>query len=112
MSFAWSFQVQTMTQGADGLYYNRESIRYRRIGVEGQYTFEQVTSVLEDTSHVHQVPSQEAKGVVGRALDYIELQLPPEVHAILNARPVNNAEEEDKGSQSSRIIAETPETMD
>jgi hypothetical protein len=37
----WGF-----TTRADGFYYDPEGVKYRRSGEGGQYTYEQVTSVL------------------------------------------------------------------
>jgi hypothetical protein len=46
LSFGWTRVDRGFIEGADGLYYDREGVRYHRLGEEGQYTYEQVTSVL------------------------------------------------------------------
>lgn len=110
MSFAWASQEQGMTRAADGLFYDQEGIKYHRTEIEGQYCFEQVTSVLEETSHRDSLHSTEDEATVGRNVDDAEFVIPPEIHALLTARPVDGDGGEEIGTQSSRIIAETPET--
>jgi hypothetical protein len=46
-------------------------IFYRCSGEEGQYTYEQVTSILQGGLDVDRVPSPLADAMVTRALDYV-----------------------------------------
>jgi hypothetical protein len=39
LSFGWAMADRGFTEGADGLYYDREEVRYRRLGEEGQYKY-------------------------------------------------------------------------
>jgi hypothetical protein len=40
LSFAWAMADQAYKAGIDGLYHDWEGVRYRRLEVEGQYTYE------------------------------------------------------------------------
>jgi hypothetical protein len=46
LSFGWAMVDWGFTTRADGFYYDPEGVKYRRSGEGGQYTYEQVTSVL------------------------------------------------------------------
>ena len=46
LSFGWAMADRGFTEGADGLYYDQEGVKYCRLGEEGQYTYKQVTFVL------------------------------------------------------------------
>jgi hypothetical protein len=52
-------------------------VRYRRSGEEGQYTYEQVTSVLQGGLDVDRVPSPLADAMVTRPLDYVSVETSP-----------------------------------
>jgi len=41
------FESMNMTEDADVFFYDRERVRYKHTGEEGQYTYEPVTSILE-----------------------------------------------------------------
>ena len=47
LSFGWAMADQGFTAGADGFYYDPKGVRYCRLREEGQYMYEQVTSVLQ-----------------------------------------------------------------
>jgi len=112
MCFEWAFQEQGMTKGADGLFYDQEGIQYRRSSFEGAYKFAQVTSILDETSLMDVVHSPEVEAEDGRALNDTELQTLHEVCLVLNIRPTASEEGGEIGTQSSRVIVETPKVMD
>jgi len=89
LSFPWALQNQGMIEGMDGLFYDWEGIKYCRIGVEGAYTFEQVTLIMEETSLIDHIPSPQDDAVIGRTLADVELEIPSEICAILNAKPID-----------------------
>jgi len=76
MSFLWALQNQEMTEGADGLFYDREGIKYCRTGVEGAYTLKHVTSIMEETSLIDHIPSPQNDAIVGRTLVDVKLEIP------------------------------------
>src|SRR5450759_3045840 len=47
LSFQWAMEGSGYTERGDGYYYDVAGVRYRRSGEDGQYTYEQVASVLE-----------------------------------------------------------------
>jgi hypothetical protein len=65
------------TERADGYYYDPEGVRYRRSGQEGQYSYEQVVSVLEGVLDNDQVSSPIADAMVSRALVLATGESPP-----------------------------------
>jgi hypothetical protein len=77
LSFGWAMADLGFIEGADGLYYDWEGVRYRRSGEEGQYTYEQVTSVLQGGLDVDRVPSPLADAMVTRPLDYVSVETSP-----------------------------------
>ena len=52
LSFAWALADHRMTLGDDGLYHDLEGVKYRRVGEYGNYTYEQVASILEGDFNV------------------------------------------------------------
>jgi hypothetical protein len=70
---------QAYTTGVNGLYHDREGMRYHHLGEEGQYTYEQVTPVLQRRLDVDRVTSPVADAMVTRALDYVTAETPPPV---------------------------------
>jgi hypothetical protein len=65
------------TERADSYYYDPEGVRYRRSGQEGQYSYEQVASVLEGVVDDDQVSSPTADAMVSRALVLATGESPP-----------------------------------
>jgi hypothetical protein len=63
------------TKTGDGYYYDLEGVRYRRSGEEGQYTYEQVTSVFEVDDD--RVSSPVVDAMVSKAIDYVTADTPP-----------------------------------
>ena len=63
----------------DGYYYDVEGVLYRRSGEDGQYTYEQVASVLEGTADDNRVPSLAVEAMVSKAIDYVTADTPPRV---------------------------------
>jgi hypothetical protein len=57
LSFGWAMVDRVYTKRADGFYYDPEGVRYHRSGQEGQYSYEQVASVLEGVVDDDQVSS-------------------------------------------------------
>jgi hypothetical protein len=76
LSFAWAMADQAYTTNVDGLYHDWEGMRYHRLGVEGQYTYEQVTSILQEGSDVDRVTSPIADAMVTNALRYVIAETP------------------------------------
>jgi hypothetical protein len=58
----------------DGYYYDVEGVRYRHLGEEGQYTYEQVTSVFEADND--RVSSLAVDAMVSKAIDYVTTDTP------------------------------------
>jgi hypothetical protein len=83
LSFVWAMVDQVYTVGVDGLYHDQEGMRYHRLGVEGQYMYEQVASVLQEGLDVDRVTSPVA--MVTNVLCYVtaETPPPPEIHELL-----------------------------
>ena len=67
------------TEKGDGYYYDVEGVRYRRSGEDGQYTYEQVASVLKETTDDDRVPSAAVDTMVFKAIDYVTADTPPRV---------------------------------
>jgi hypothetical protein len=74
LSFRWAMGGQVYTKMGDGYYYDLEGVRYRRLGEEGQYTYEQVASVFE--ANVNCVSSPTVDAMVSKAIDYITADTP------------------------------------
>jgi hypothetical protein len=77
LSFRWAMEGPVYTERGDGYYYDVEGVRYRRSGEDGQYTYEQVTSVFKGTTDVNHVPSPALDAMVSKAIDYITADTPP-----------------------------------
>jgi hypothetical protein len=75
LSFGRAMVDRGFTGKADGLYYDREGVRYRCSREEGQYTYEQVRSVLQGGLDVDCVPSPLADAMVTRELDYVSAEI-------------------------------------
>jgi hypothetical protein len=59
----------------DGYYYDVERVRYRHLGEEGQYTYEQVASVFK--ADKDRVSSPAVDAMVSKAIDYVTTDTPP-----------------------------------
>jgi hypothetical protein len=80
----------------------QEGVRYRRLGVEGQYMYEQVTSVLQEGLDVDR-PIVDA--IVMNALCYVTAKTPPEIHELLGGELLDDNATEEVGTQSSQALA-------
>jgi hypothetical protein len=74
LSFRWAMGGRVYTKTGDGYYYDMEGVRYRRLGKEGQYTYEQVASVFEADDD--RVSSPAVDTMVSKAIDYITADTP------------------------------------
>jgi hypothetical protein len=108
LSFAWAMADQAYTAGVDGLYHDREGVRYRRLGVEGQYTYEQVTSILHEGLDVDCVMSSVADAMVTNMLRYVTTDTPPEIHEFFGGELLDDDATEEVGTQSSQALANPP----
>jgi hypothetical protein len=63
------------TKMGDGYYYDLEGMRYRRLGEEGQYTYEQVATIFEADDN--RVFSPTVDAMVFKAFDYVTADTPP-----------------------------------
>jgi hypothetical protein len=99
---------QAYTAGVDGLYHDREGVRYRRLGVEGQYTYEQVTSILHEGLDVDCVMSSVADAMVTNMLRYVTTDTPPEIHEFFGGELLDDDATEEVGTQSSQALANPP----
>jgi hypothetical protein len=63
------------TKIGDGYYYDLEGVKYHRSGEEGQYTYEQVTSVFEANND--RVSSIAVDAMVSKAINYVTADTPP-----------------------------------
>jgi hypothetical protein len=86
LSFGWAMADRGFTEGANGLYYDWEGVRYRRLGEDGQYTYEQVTSILQGGLDVDCVPSPLVDAMVTRALDYVTAETPPKIQELIEGQ--------------------------
>jgi hypothetical protein len=88
LSFRWAMEGLVYTERGDGYYYDVEGMRYRRSGEDGQYTYEQVTSVFEGTTDDDRVPSPALDAMVSKAINYVTADTPmrsptsPELHLL------------------------------
>jgi hypothetical protein len=77
LSFGWAMVDRVYTERADGYYYDPEGVRYCRSRQEGQYSYEQVASVLEGVLDDDQVSSPTTDAMVSRALVLATGESPP-----------------------------------
>jgi hypothetical protein len=108
LSFAWAMADEAYTVGVDGLYYDREGVRYRRLGVEGQYTYEQVTTVLQVGLDVDRVTSPVVDAMVSNALQHVTADTPPEILELLGSELLDEDATEEVGTQSSKALPSPP----
>jgi hypothetical protein len=74
LSFRWAMDGRVYTKMGDGYYYDLEGVRYRRLGEEGQYTYEQVASVFE--ANDDHVSSPTVDAMLSKAIDYVIVDTP------------------------------------
>jgi hypothetical protein len=101
LSFGWAMADLGFAEGADGFCYDREGVRYHRSGEEGQYIYEQVTSVSQGGLDVDRVPSPLADAMVTRVLDYVSVETPPEIQELIEGQLLESDAREEVGTQSS-----------
>jgi hypothetical protein len=77
LSFRWAMDGPVYIKKEDGYYYDVEGVRYRCLGEDGQYTYEQVASVFEGTTDDDRVASPALDAMVSKAIDYITVDTPP-----------------------------------
>jgi hypothetical protein len=106
--FGWAMADQRFTAGADGFYYDPEGVRYCCLGEEGQYTYENVTFVLQGGLDSDRVPSPLADAMVMRVLDYVSIDLPPELRELIEGDMFAGDVGEEVETHSSQAIAQTP----
>jgi hypothetical protein len=75
LSFRWAMGGRVYTKTRDGYYYDVEGMRYCRSGEDGQYTYEQVTSIFEADND--RVSSPVVDAMVSEAIDYVTTDTPP-----------------------------------
>jgi hypothetical protein len=75
LSFLWAMGGWVYTKIGDGYYYDLEGVRYRHLGEEGQYTYEQVASIFEANNN--RVSSLAVDAMVSKAIDYVTADTPP-----------------------------------
>jgi hypothetical protein len=109
LSFAWALADHHMTLGDDGFYHDLEGVKYRRVGEEGNYTYEQVASILEGDLNAGSIPSPVAEAMVTRALDYADPGTPSEIRALIREQQLESETGEEVETQSSQVIPETQE---
>jgi hypothetical protein len=105
LSFSWAMVDHAYTASIDGLYLDREGVRYHRLGVEGQYTYELVTSILQDGLDVDRITSLVANAMVTNTLCYVTAETPPEIHELLGGELLDNNATEEVRTQSSQALA-------
>ena len=71
------------TERGDGYYYDVEGVQFRHSGEDGEYTNEQVASVLEGTIDNDRVPSPIVDAMVSKVIDYVTADTPPRVPTLL-----------------------------
>jgi hypothetical protein len=114
LSFRWAMEGQVYTKKGDGYYYDVEGVRYRRSGEDGQYTYEQVTSVFEGTTDDDRVPSPALDAMVSKAIDYVTVDTPPrsptplELHLLYECGTPPHEGQDEVPTQSSQAVAPAP----
>jgi hypothetical protein len=100
------------TKTGDGYYYDLEGVRYRRLGEEGQYTYEQVTSVFEVDDDCVSSPVVDA--MVSKAIDYVTADtpprspIPPELQLLYDCGTPSHKGQDEVPTQSSQAAASAP----
>ena len=102
------------TEIGDGYYYDVEGMRYRRLGEDGQCTYEQVASVLEGTTDDNCVPSPILDAMVSTTIDYVTTDTPPraptppELQLLYECETPPQERQDEVSTQSSQAAAPAP----
>ena len=114
LSFRWTMKGSVYTKRGDGYYYDVEGVQYYRLGEDGQYTYEQVASVLEGTIDDDRVPSLVVEAMVSKAIDYVTIEAPlrvptpPELQQLYECESPPHERQDEACTQSSQAIDPTP----
>ena len=95
-----------MTKIEEGFYCDWEGIRHRCLGMQKQYTFEEVTSIFECGIHTTRLLSWAIEVIVVEATNSFGLKIPCPVDAIVDALVVESEKIKEIESQSSIVILE------
>ena len=95
LSFAWALADHRMTLGDDGLYHDLEGVKYRRVGEDSNYTYEQVASILDGDLNGGSIPSPVAEAMVTRALDYVDPGTPSEIRVHIREQQLESETREE-----------------
>jgi hypothetical protein len=112
LSFRWAMGGRVYTKTGDGYYYDLEGVSYRRTGEEGQYTYEQVTSVFEVDDDLVSSPAVDA--MVSKAIDYVTVDTPlrsptpQELQLLYDCRTPPHKGQDEVPTQSSQAAASAP----
>jgi hypothetical protein len=112
LSFQGAMEGRVYTKTGDGYYYDLEGVRYRRLGEEGQYTYEQVASVFEANND--RVSSPAVDAMVSKAIDYVTVDTlprsptPPELQLLYDCRTPPHKGQDKVPTQSSQAAAPAP----
>jgi hypothetical protein len=103
---------RVFTKIGDGYYYDLEGVRYRCLGKEGQYTYEQVASVFKANNDHMSSPALDA--MVSKAIDYVTADTPPrsptppELQLLYDCRTPPYKGQDKVPTQSSQVAAPAP----
>jgi hypothetical protein len=112
LSFRWAMGGRVYTKTGDGYYYDLEGVSYRRTGEEGQYTYEQVTSVFEVDDDLVSSPAVDA--MVSKAIDYVTVDTPlrsptpQELQLLYDCETPPHKGQDEVPTQSSQAAASAP----
>jgi hypothetical protein len=111
-SFRWAMGGRVYTKTEDGYYYDMEGVRYHRSGEEGQFTYEQVTSIFEADDD--RVSSPAVDAMVSKAIDYVTANTPPrspsppKLQLLYDCRTPPHKGQDEVPTQSSQTAAPAP----
>jgi hypothetical protein len=114
LSFRWVIEGPVYTKKGDGYYYDVEGVQYRRLGEDGQYTYEQVASVFKGITDDDHVPSPALDAMVSKAIDYVTTDTPPrsptppELHLLYECGIPPHKGQDEVPTQSSQAAAPAP----
>jgi hypothetical protein len=114
LSFRWVMEGPVYTEKGDGYYYDVEGVQYRRLGEDGQYTYEQVALVFEGTTDDDHVPIPALDAMVSKAIDYVTTDTPPrsptplELHLLYECGTPPHEGQDEVPTQSSQAAAPAP----
>ena len=89
MPIACASQDKVLIGREDGFFYDWEGIKHCRIGTQGQYTFEQMTSILEYGIQEDCVPFWGLEATVVESTKSLGVEIPHLVDAILTVNIVD-----------------------